>query len=107
MSNLHPGLYPGPNEISLGSKLPSQPFMGMLACHLLLEGTISLRNQLLHLQNPHTDTDRHTHTHTKGLFVIVRGWLLLKKAINIKQNYNNIFGLYALDPHWVLSPSTQ
>lgn len=51
MSNLHPGLYPGSNEISLGSKLSSQPFMGMLACHLLLEGAISLRNQLLHLEN--------------------------------------------------------
>lgn len=58
MSNLHPGLYPRSNEISLGSKLPSQSFMGMLACHLLLEGTISLRNQLLHLENTHTCTHR-------------------------------------------------
>lgn len=53
MSNLHPGLYPGTNEISLGSKLPSQPFVGMLACHLLLEGTVPLRNQLLHLESTH------------------------------------------------------
>lgn len=62
MSNLHPGLYPRSNEISLGSKLTSQPFMGMLAGHLLLEGTISLRNQHLHLEN--------THMHRqKGLFL--------------------------------------
>lgn len=53
MSDLHPGLYPGANEISLGSKLPSQPFVGMLTSHLFLEGTISLRNQLLHLENTH------------------------------------------------------
>lgn len=59
MFNLHPGLYPGSNEISLSSKLSSQPFMGMLACHLLLEGTISLRNQLLYLDNTHI-------AHTKG-----------------------------------------
>lgn len=58
MSNLHPGLYPRSNEISLSGKLSSQPFMGMLACHLLLESTISLRNQLLYL-NTHI-------SHTKG-----------------------------------------
>lgn len=51
VSDLHPGLYPGSNEISLSGKLPPQPFVGMLACHLLLEGTISLRNQLLHLED--------------------------------------------------------
>lgn len=50
-ANLHAGLNPGPNEISLGSELPPQPFMGVLACHFLLKGTISLRNQLLHLNN--------------------------------------------------------
>lgn len=49
MSYLHPGLDPGPNEISLSSKLSSKPFVGMLAGHLLLQGTISLRNQLLDL----------------------------------------------------------
>lgn len=59
MSHLHPGLYPRSNEISLSSKLSSQPFMGMLACHLLLESAISLRNQLLHLKHAHI-------AHTKG-----------------------------------------
>lgn len=49
MFYLHPGLYPGPNEISLGSKLSSKPLVGMLAGHLLLQGTISLRNQLFDL----------------------------------------------------------
>lgn len=43
-SDLHSCLYPGSNEISLSSKLTSKPFMSMLAGHLLLEGTISLRN---------------------------------------------------------------
>lgn len=42
--DLHSGLYPGSNEISLSSKLTSQPFMSVLACHLLLEGAVSLRN---------------------------------------------------------------
>jgi len=51
MSDLHPGLYPGSNEISLGSKLASQPFMGMLTGHLLMEGTVPLRHQLLHLEH--------------------------------------------------------
>lgn len=49
MSDLHPGLYPGSNEISLSSKLTSEPFVSVLARHLLLEGTVSLRNELLHL----------------------------------------------------------
>lgn len=80
MSNLHPGLYPGSNEISLGSKLSSQPFVGVLACHLLLEGTVSLRNQLLHLENPH----RHMHTQ-KGLFVSVIRWPLMKRAITLNR----------------------
>lgn len=51
MFYLHPGLCPGPNEISLGSKLSSEPLVGVLAGHLLLQGTISLRNQLLHLDD--------------------------------------------------------
>lgn len=47
---LHLGLYPGPNDVGLGSKLAPQPLVGLLSGHFLLEHLVSEGHKVLHLQ---------------------------------------------------------
>lgn len=49
-SYLHLGLNPGPNDVRLGSKLASQPLVGLLSRHLLLKHLVSEWNKVLHLR---------------------------------------------------------
>lgn len=48
-SYLHFGLYPGPNDVGLAGKLPTQVLVGLLLALLILQSMVPLWHQLLNL----------------------------------------------------------
>lgn len=59
---LHLVLDPGSHHVGLVGKLASQMIIRLLAAEFLLQGFITLRNQLLHLHTHSTDVLTRAHT---------------------------------------------
>lgn len=66
LAHLHLGLDPGPDDVGLCSKLASQPLVGLLPGHLLLEHLVSEWNKVLHLRGKTNKSNPQSHKPKPG-----------------------------------------